>query len=146
MQSFQTPSVAQQQALQVLRESSEQQLAEAETRAEQLAALQTQMGEAEQGLEQVRGELAGLAALELQLGQQSERLEEQQRALSALQNQNQSAEVDQALLVLRSELDQRLAATDQALDAIDSFRLQTNRSLSTLQSQLSALHSRVEGN
>ena len=51
-----------------------------------------------------------------------------------------------SMLVLRSELDQRLAATDQALQAIDNFRLQTNRSLSTLQSQLSALHSRVEGN
>ncbi|MGI3131186.1 hypothetical protein ACRSLK_12435 [Halopseudomonas pachastrellae] len=138
--------VAQQQALQALSESSEQQLAAAEQRGVELAALKTQLTEAEQGLEQVRSELTGLAALELQLGQQSERLDEQRQALASLQNQDHSAEVDQALLVLRSELDQRLGATDQALKAIDSFRLQTNRSLSTLQSQLSALHSRVEGN
>ena len=136
----------QQQALQTLRDDSEQQLAEAQTRAEQLTALQTQVGEAEQALEQVRGELAGLAALELQLGQQSEQLAAQQQALKTLEGKDSSAEVDQAMLVLRSELDQRLAATDQALQAIDNFRLQTNRSLSTLQSQLSALHSRVEGN
>lgn len=138
--------VAQQQALQTLRDDSEQQLIEAQTRAEQLAALQRQVAEAEQALEQVRGELAGLAALELQLGQQSEQLAAQQQALKALEGKDSSAEVDQAMLVLRSELDQRLAATDQALQAIDNFRLQTNRSLSTLQSQLSALHSRVEGN
>ncbi|UJJ31050.1 ATPase [Halopseudomonas maritima] len=138
--------VAQQQALQALSERSEQQLADAEQRGVELAAVKNQLAEAEQGLEQVFSELAGLAALELQLGQQSERLDEQRQALASLQNQDHSAEVDQALLVLRSELDQRLGATDQALKAIDSFRLQTNRSLSTLQNQLSALHRRVEGN
>ena len=94
---------------------------------------------------QLQGQLAGLEELQSQLAAQAAQLTSQKQALQALQQEG-GGDVEQSLLVMRTELDQRAAATEQALDSIDSFRLQTNRSISTLQNQLASLHAQVQGN
>ena len=96
-------------------------------------------------LTQLQGQLAGLEELQSQLAAQAAQLTSQKQALQALQQEG-GGDVEQSLLVMRTELDQRAAATEQALDSIDSFRLQTNRSISTLQNQLASLHAQVQGN
>ena len=93
----------------------------------------------------VQGQLGSLDALEQQVKEQAALVASQQQAVQALQSKG-NGDVEQSLLIMRTELDQRAAQTEQALDAIDSFRLQTNRSINTLQSQLQALHAQVQGN
>lgn len=133
---------AQQTAITALQESSASLLADGKQRADRLAALQAQLGESEQALQRIKEQVGALAVIQLQLGQQAEQLDEQKQALTVLQSKGN----DEALQAMRAELDRRLAANDQALQSIDSFRLQTNRSLDTLRSQLAALHAQVEGN
>ena len=111
-----------------------------------MALLQQRFAEANQALEQMQTQLGTLSVVQLQLGQQAEQLDELKQGLTALQNKGNDEAVEQAVLAMRAELDRRLAANDQALQAIDSFRLQTNRSLTTLQTQVAALHAQVEGN
>lgn len=133
---------AQQTAIVALQESTAGMLAESKQRAESVTALQQQLAQSEQTVQQIKEQVSALAVIQLQLGQHAEQLDEQKRALTALQNKGN----DEALQAMRAELDRRMAANDQALQAIDSFRLQTNRSLNTLQSQVAALHAQVEGN
>ncbi|MGM8933857.1 ATPase [Pseudomonas neustonica] len=111
----------------------------------QLQAAAEQAKTAAAQLTQLQGKLAGLEELQSQLAAQAAQLTSQKQALQALQQEG-GGDVEQSLLVMRTELDQRAAATEQALDSIDSFRLQTNRSISTLQNQLASLHAQVQGN
>lgn len=113
--------------------------------AQRLDSLAEQGEAAAKQLSELQGQLAGLDALQQQLAEQSTQLTSQKQALQALQ-QKGGGDVQQSLLIMRTELDQRAAATDQALDAINSFRLQTNRSIDTLKSQLASLYSQVQGN
>lgn len=113
--------------------------------AQRLDSLAEQAKAAATELTELQGQLAGLTQLQQQLTEQSSQLASQKQALQALQ-QKGSGDVAQSLLIMRTELDQRTAATEQALDAINSFRLQTNRSINTLQTQLANLHSQVQGN
>lgn len=122
--------------------SAEQRLAQ---QAERMAALVEQSQAASTQLTELKGQLATLEQLEQQLTAQSTQLASQKQALQALQEKG-SGDVEQSLLIMRTELDRRAAATEQALDAIDSFRLQTNRSISTLQNQVANLHAQLQGN
>lgn len=98
----------------------------------QLAGLQTQ-------LEALDGRLATLNDLSGKLATQGQQLTEQQRRLEELSKRLDGNDVQRELVAVRSELDQRLASTEQELRAIDSFRIQTNRTLSTLQTQMRTL-------
>tara|TARA_R110000751_G_scaffold129377_1_gene231431 strand:- start:38 stop:931 length:894 start_codon:yes stop_codon:yes gene_type:complete len=109
-----------------------------DTMAEQLTAANTALGA-------LQTQLSSLDELRQQLTEQAAQLASQQQAVQALQSKG-NGDVEQSLLIMRTELDQRAAQTEQALDAIDSFRLQTNRSINTLQSQLATLHAQVQGN
>ncbi|RHW19709.1 ATPase [Pseudomonas jilinensis] len=91
----------------------------------------------------LREEIRALAGLEQRIGEQAEQLRRQQSTLQSLSNQASARNLDQEMLVLRSEIDQRLSSTEDALAAIDSYRLQTNRTLNTLQNQLNTLQQRV---
>ena len=112
----------------------------------QLAVATEQATTTAEQMTQVRTQLAGLEQLQSQLAPLQAQLATQKQALQALQQQREGDDVEQSLLVMRTELDQRAAATEQALEAINSFRLQTNRSITTLQNQLANLHAQVQGN
>jgi len=107
--------------------------------------LTEQLTAANTALSDLQAQLGSLDGLQQQLADQAAQLASQQQAVQALQSKG-SGDVEQSLLIMRTELDQRAAQTDQALDAINSFRLQTNRSITTLQNQLAALHAQVQGN
>ena len=94
-------------------------------------------------LAQVHEQLQQLAALEQQLAEQDSQLARQRGELQALLEVSSGPNVEQEMLVLRSEIDQRISAMEDALRAIDSFRVQTNRNISTLQSQLGNLQQQV---
>ncbi|WP_321348097.1 hypothetical protein [Halopseudomonas oceani] len=139
-------ATTQQTAIAALQESTMALQEDGKKRSDSLAALQQQFADADKALQQMQTQLGTLSVVQLQLGQQAEQLDELKQGLTALQNKGNNEAVQQAVQAMRAELDRRQAANDQALQAIDSFRLQTNRSLNTLQSQVAALHAQVEGN
>lgn len=98
----------------------------------QLAALQAQV-------EALEGQTAAIGDIEERLADQMQRIEAQQKALTDVSSKVSDDTTRQALATLRTELTQRLATAEQELRAIDGFRLQTNRSITTLQSQIRTL-------
>lgn len=110
-----------------------QQAAQAE---EAQAALQDELAQADVQLQQI-------ATLEQQLAEQGILLARQRGELQALLEASSGPNVEQEMLVLRSEIDLRLSSMEDALRAIDSFRVQTNRNISTLQSQLGNLQQQM---
>lgn len=104
----------------------------ADTTIAQLAGMQTR-------LDGIEGRLAALDDLSGKLTAQGQQLAEQQKRMEELSRRQDSNELQRELVAVRSELDQRLASTEQELRAIDSFRIQTNRTLSTLQTQMRTL-------
>lgn len=109
---------------------------QAESSAETEAALRNELAQAGERLQ-------ALADLERKLAEQDSQLARQRGELQALLQASSGPSVEQEMLVLRSEIDQRLASTEEALRAIDSFRVQANRNISTLQSQLSNLQQQM---
>ena len=112
----------QQQSLTALQQQAEQ---AGETR----AVLRSELDQANQQLEQ----LEQLTALQQQLAQQDIRLARQSGQLQALLEASSAPSVEQ----------QRLESVDEALRSIDSFRVQTNRTLSTLQTQIGNLQQQL---
>lgn len=94
-------------------------------------------------LEKSTERLQALTKLERQLAEQDTQLARQRGELEALLQASAGASLEQEMLVLRSEIDERLAMTEESLQAIDSFRLQTNRSISTLRNQLGNLQQQL---
>lgn len=121
---------AQQQALAELRE-------QAQLASESQAALRTELTAADQRLE-------ALARLEQQLAAQDTQLARQRGELEALLEAAPGASVEQEMLVLRTELDQRLMSVEDTLKAVDSFRVQTNRNISTLRNQIANLQQQID--
>lgn len=91
----------------------------------------------------LNGEVGQLTQLEQQLKRQAARTASLESKLEILASERQSVNFDQELLVLRSEIDQRLSSTQDALESIDSFRVQVNRNINTLRTQLSNLQKQV---
>ena len=112
----------QQQSLAVLQQQTEQ---AGETR----AVLRSELDQANQQLEQ----LGQLTALQQQLAEQDIRLARLGGQLQALLEASSAPSVEQ----------QRLESVDDALRSIDSFRVQTNRTLSTLQTQIGNLQQQL---
>ncbi|WP_149332065.1 hypothetical protein [Halopseudomonas laoshanensis] len=106
---------------------------------ENLAAVE----ELEQMLTALNGEAGQLTQLEQQLERQAARTSSLESKLEILARERQSVNLDQELLVLRSEIDQRLSSTQDALESIDSFRVQVNRNINTLRTQMSNLQQQV---
>lgn len=98
----------------------------------QLAALQTQVAA-------LQAQTATMGEIEQRLADQTKRIEAQQKALADVASKVSDDATRQALATLRNELTQRLVTAEQELRAIDGFRLQTNRSITTLQSQIRTL-------
>lgn len=94
-------------------------------------------------LQQASEQLQALAQLERRLAEQDSELARQRGELEALLQASSGANVEQEMLVLRSEIEERLASTEESLRAIDSFRLQTNRTISTLRNQLGNLQQQL---
>jgi chromosome segregation ATPase len=103
----------------------------------QLAAVQNQIAALD-------GRLAGLDALSRQLAAQDQRLADQQKQLEALTKKTEAQDIQRDLVAIRGELDQRLSSIEQEMRSIDSFRIQTNRTLSTLQTQMRTFQQGVE--
>lgn len=153
-----------QQRLQQLQQAGEaraQQLAELEKRAATLGEMQQSQGQVlaqldeqtdaageaqavlREELTQIGQQLQDLAKLEQQVAEQGTLMARQRGELQALMEASSGRSVEQEMLVLRSELDLRLASFEEALQAIDSFRMQANRNISTLQSQLGNLQQQL---
>ena len=69
------------------------------------------------------------------------------QALKKIGNPNQSIKrLEQDLLVLRSELDNRPASSGNSTAEFDAFRAQTSRSINSLQSQIQSLQQQIKAN
>src|SRR5690554_2077498 len=145
-------------------ESQARQLADLAEQLGQLEQLEQQLAQQQQALNDASGQLEsaardqqklraeltalsesvqGLARLEQQLAEAQTQLARQQGELQALRQAASAPGMEQELLVLRSELDNRLMAMEEALQSIDSFRLQTNRTISTVRDQLAGLQQQI---
>lgn len=87
--------------------------------------------------------LAAVSELEQGLAAQTEQIAALRRSLERIEKQQSNVDVAQELMVIRSELDQRLSGLEQELRSVDAFRLQTNRSLTTLQEQMRTLQQQI---
>ena len=96
---------------------------------QQRAALDSGLAEAAEQLRQ----LEQLSTIKEQLAEQQTQLARQRGQLQALLDASTATSVEQ----------QRLDAVDDALRSIDSFRVQTNRTLSTLQTQIGNLQQQM---
>ncbi|NLC00725.1 MAG: ATPase [Pseudomonas formosensis] len=147
-----------------LQQSGESQARQLADLAEQLGQLEQQLAQQQQALNDASGQLEsaardqqklraeltalsepvqGLARFEQQLAEAQTQLARQQGELQALRQAASAPGMEQELLVLRSELDNRLMAMEEALQSIDSFRLQTNRTISTVRDQLAGLQQQI---
>ncbi|MEH6389885.1 MAG: hypothetical protein V7772_18660 [Pseudomonas profundi] len=99
----------------------------------QLSLLNAQVMALSEGLEQ-------LAPLEAQLDQQAQQLATQQQTLATLNEQVSTLDVDAEIAALRRQLEERMSLVAEEIQSIDSFRLQTNRALTRLQTQLRAMN------
>ncbi|MFO7706250.1 MAG: hypothetical protein R6V43_14145 [Halopseudomonas sp.] len=110
---------------------------------QRVSASDSAVAELDKMIEAISGEEGQLAQLEQELARQLKRTASLESKLDILASERQSKNLDQELLVLRSEIDQRLSGTQEALDSIDSFRVQVNRNINTLQVQLANLQQQV---
>ena len=99
----------------------------------QLTMLNAQVMALSEGLEQ-------LGPLEAQLNRQSEQLAAQQQTLAALSEQVSTQDVNAEVAAMRTQLEARMSIVAEEIQSIDSFRLQTNRALTRLQTQLRAIN------
>lgn len=97
----------------------------------------------EQALTETQNSLAVLTTVQSALTSQSDSLAALRSRVDQLASQQSSNSMEQELLVLRSEFEQRLTANQDALQSIDSFRVQVNRNINTLQTQLNNLQQQV---
>lgn len=140
---------AQQQAqLQALQQALQASDSARERLAIELAESRNQQQASETALQGVREEVLALQQSTAGLAEWHTRLAalaSEQEALAgrvaqlAEQEQPDIAAAEQGLLALAARLDREQEETAQALQSIDSFRVQVNRSLNTLQAQLATL-------
>lgn len=103
------------------------------------------LGASQQTISELQKQLQRVSAVEQQLVDQAtqldqlgKQLKQQQQAVTEL-GRNKTNNVEQELLVLRTELEHSTSTINQSLESIDRFRLQTNRAINTLREQLSAM-------
>lgn len=99
----------------------------------QLTMLNAQVMALSEGLQQ-------LGPVEAQLNRQSEQLAAQQQTLATLNEQVSTQDVNAEIAALRRQLEERMSIVAEEIQSIDSFRLQTNRTLTQLQTQLRAIN------
>lgn len=111
---------------------------------ERLDALNREQASLHASLKDVTGSLAGVDAL-------SARIDTLGKDVAALQQRGDAspavARLEQEMLVLRSELDNRPAPRPQPANTaeFDSFRAQMTRTISALQSQIANLQEQIDG-
>ena len=123
----------------------------ADTREQQKAVAELQ-ARLESQLQAVSGELATLKSAQIDAGKLDDKLKRLDSDVAALKKQGDSVaaikSLEQDMLVLRSQLDNRPAstpATDAAsLQEFDAFRGQVTRNLNTLQSQVRNLQQQID--
>ena len=98
----------------------------------QLTLIATQVAALNEGLE-------NLAPLEAELNQLKEQLAAQQQSVASLNQQLSSQDVGDEIAALRRQVEERMSLVAEEIRSIDSFRLQTNRALTRLQTQLRSL-------
>lgn len=132
-----------QQRTEALAEQLQRQQQEGAELREQLAAASSARDSLNAELLELQQQVQGLAGLEQQLAEQGTQLARQRGELQALMEAARPS-AQQEMLALRGELDQRLDSLDEAVQAIDSFRVQANRNISTLQNQLGNLQQQLD--
>lgn len=115
-----------------------------------IASAETQAAGNAAQLESLTGEVSGLSeslarldALESRLAAQAEATTTLTRRLEALAEAGAGAEIEQELLVLRTEMEERQNYTQEALQSIDAFRRQVNRTIVTLKDQIANLQQQL---
>lgn len=132
-----------QQRTEALAEQVQRQQQEGAELRELLAAASSARDSLNAELLELQQQVQGLAGLEQQLAEQGTQLARQRGELQALMEAARPS-AQQEMLALRGELDQRLDSLDEAVRAIDSFRVQANRNISTLQNQLGNLQQQLD--
>lgn len=87
--------------------------------------------------------LSRLGDLEKRLAVQSDAAAALARRVDALAEAGGGADVQRELLVLRSEMEERQNYTQEALQSIDAFRRQVNRTIVTLKEQIANLQQQL---
>ncbi|GGC98559.1 coiled-coil domain-containing protein [Halopseudomonas salina] len=87
--------------------------------------------------------LAQLQELEGELASQSRTTAALAQRLEALAEEGAGANIEQELLVLRTEMEERQNYNQEALQSIDAFRRQINRTIVTLKEQIANLQQQL---
>jgi uncharacterized coiled-coil protein SlyX len=98
------------------------------------------------------GDLANLSKSVAQMGELEERLAAQNqtiagltREVTALAQAGGGVNLEQELLILRTEMEERQNYAEETLRSIDAFRAQVNRTIVTLKSQIANLQQQLAG-
>ncbi|MFN3581434.1 MAG: ATPase [Pseudomonas sp.] len=119
------------------------QIARLDSLEQTLDASAKQVRELQASISGLNTQLESVAQIEQRLTRQAQATQALQERVESLAAQRQEVDLDQELLVLRSELEQRLSGTQDALESIDSFRIQVNRNINTLQTQIRTLQQQM---
>ncbi|WP_373185978.1 hypothetical protein [Halopseudomonas sp.] len=87
--------------------------------------------------------LARLTELESRLSAQAEATTSLTRRVETLTEASSGADIERELLVLRTEMEERHDYTQEALQSIDAFRQQVNRTIVTLKEQIANLQQQL---
>lgn len=87
--------------------------------------------------------LARLGELESRLEAQADAAASLAQRVKSLAEEGQGADMQRELLVLRSEMEERQNYTQEALQSIDAFRRQINRTIVTLKEQIANLQQQL---
>lgn len=91
----------------------------------------------------LNGSLAQLQELENRLASQARATAALAQRVDAVAEQGAGANIEQELLVLRTEMEERQNYTQEALQSIDAFRRQINRTIVTLKEQIANLQQQL---
>lgn len=130
-------------ASETLGEQSSAQIARLDALEQTLDASAEQLRELQASIDGLNAQLESVAQIEQRLTRQAQATQALQERVEGLAEQRDEVDLDQELLVLRSELEQRLSSTQDALESIDSFRVQVNRNISTLQNQMRTMQQQM---
>ena len=118
--------------------------------ADRIATAESQAAENAAQLAGLAGQITSLNATLAQLKDLESRLASQSQATSALAQrvdalaeEGAGANIERELLVLRTEMEERQNYNQEALQSIDAFRRQINRSIVTLKEQIANLQQQL---
>lgn len=120
--------------------------------ASRISAAEAQAAENATQLQSLAGDVSGLTGSLARLDQLEARLVTQTQAAATLKQRvdelaqaGSGADLERALLILRTEMEERQKYTQEALQSIDAFRAQVNGAIVTLREQIANLQQQLAG-